>query len=298
MPGVVYGIGGEPTAVQGRRRRLRAVLAEGHALFDVEVDGGERQPVIVKEQQKDPVRGHVVHLDLLKVRLDEKIQSTVPLELEGVEEAPGVKEGGVLEHVTRELQIEALPTDIPDRIVADVSGLGIAETMKLSSVTRARRASSCSTNLEEIVVATVTAPSEIVEEPEEIEEEAELVGEDGEPLPEGEEARRGREARLRCRRGRRRVRRRRVAPSGESRCGCFAAAGGGALRSTPGRRARQSRVALRRHAGTTSASRSRTSSARRWELPKREQGVRRAGDARAAPGRAARTSRCCCRRPS
>jgi large subunit ribosomal protein L25 len=179
VPGVVYGIGGEPMTFKVNSRSVRSVLAEGHALFDVELDGGERQPVIVKEQQRDAVRGRLVHLDLLKVRLDEKIQSTVPLELEGVEDAPGVKEGGVLEHVTRELQIEALPTDIPDKIVADVSGLGIAETMNLSSITPPAGVTLLG-DLEEIVVATVTAPSEIVEEPEEIEEEAELVGEEAE----------------------------------------------------------------------------------------------------------------------
>jgi len=130
----------------------------------------------------------------LKVRLDEKIQSMVPLELEGSEEAPGVKEGGVLEHVTREVLIEALPTDIPDRIVADVSGLGIAETMNLSSVP-APAGVELLGDLEEIVVATVTAPSEVIEEPE-VEEEAELVGEEAEPAaaegeaeaPSGEEA--------------------------------------------------------------------------------------------------------------
>jgi large subunit ribosomal protein L25 len=191
VPGIVYGIGGESISFKVDARRLRTVLAEGHALFDVEIDGAERQPVIVKEQQKDPVQGRVIHLDLLKVRLDEKIQSTVPLELERVEEAPGVKEGGVLEHVTRELQIEALPTDIPDKIVADVSGLGIAETMTLASVTPPRGVTLLD-DVEETVVATVTAPSEIVEEPEEIEEEAALVGEEalaeGEAPPEGEEA--------------------------------------------------------------------------------------------------------------
>ena len=184
VPGVVYGIGGETLPFKADALRLRAVLAEGHALFDLEVDN-DRQPVIVKEQQKDPVRGQVVHLDLLKVRLDEKIQSMVPLELEGVEEAPGVKEGGVLEHVTREVLIEALPTDIPDRIVADVSGLGVAETMNLTSITAPAGVVLIADNLEEVVVATVTVPSEIVEEPE-VEEEAALVGEDGEPLPEGE----------------------------------------------------------------------------------------------------------------
>jgi large subunit ribosomal protein L25 len=193
VPGVVYGIDDDCTAFKVPARVLRTVLAEGHALFDVEVEGdGGRQPVIVKDQQRDPVKGHVVHLDLLRVRLDQTIQSTVPLELEGVEEAPGVKEGGVLEHVTRELNIEALPTDIPDRIVANVSGLGIAETMTLASVT-APAGVELLDDLEETVVATVTAPSEVVEEPEEVEEEAALVGEEGEaaegaPPAEGEEA--------------------------------------------------------------------------------------------------------------
>jgi large subunit ribosomal protein L25 len=179
VPGVIYGIDSEVISFKVDARKLRSVLGEGHALFDVQLDGGERQPVIVKEQQRDAVRGRVVHLDLLKVRLDETIQSTVPLELEGVEDAPGVKEGGVLEHVTRELQIEALPTDIPDKIVADVSGLGIAETMMLSSVSTPAGVTLLG-DVDEIVVATVTAPSEIVEEPEEIEEEAELVGEEAE----------------------------------------------------------------------------------------------------------------------
>jgi large subunit ribosomal protein L25 len=195
VPGIVYGKGDESTPFKVEARRLRAVLAEGHALFDIQLDSGEQEPVIVKEQQRDPVRGLLVHLDLLKVRLDEKIQSMVPLELEGSEEAPGVKEGGVLEHVTREVLIEALPTDIPDRIVADVSGLGIAETMNLSSVP-APAGVELLGDLEEIVVATVTAPSEVIEEPE-VEEEAELVGEEAEAAaaaegeaeaPSGEEA--------------------------------------------------------------------------------------------------------------
>jgi large subunit ribosomal protein L25 len=182
VPGIVYGTGDETVAFKVDARRVRAVLAEGHALFDLALDGGNPHPVIVKDQQRDPVRGNLVHIDLLKVRLDEKIQSMVPLELEGVEEAPGVKEGGVLEHVTREVLIEALPTDIPDRIIADVSALGVAETMNLSSVTAPAGVEMLG-ELEEIVVATVTAPSEVVEEPE-VEEEAELVGEGEEGAPE------------------------------------------------------------------------------------------------------------------
>jgi large subunit ribosomal protein L25 len=187
VPGIVYGIESDCVSFKVDARRLRAVLAEGHALFDLEVegDGGGRTPVIVKDQQHHPVRGTVEHLDLLKVRLDEKIQAVVALEIEGVEEAPGVKEGGVLEHVTREITIEALPTDIPDRIVADVSGMGIAETLTLDAIGVPGNVEVVG-ELADIVVATITAPSE-VEEEEAIEEEAALVGEEGE-VPEGEEA--------------------------------------------------------------------------------------------------------------
>lgn len=178
VPGVIYGIDADCISFKVDSRRLRGVLAEGHALFDVEIDGSERLPVIVKDQQRDPVRGQVVHLDLLKVRLDEKIQSMVALEIEGVEDAPGVREGGVLEHVTRELSVSALPTDIPDRIVADVSKLGIAETMVLSAL-QAPAGVEFLDDPDETVVATVTAPTEI-EEPEALEEEVAEVGAEGE----------------------------------------------------------------------------------------------------------------------
>jgi large subunit ribosomal protein L25 len=182
VPGVIYGIDSDSISFKVDSRRLRGVLAEGHALFDVEIDGSGRLPVIVKDQQRHPVRGQVMHLDLLRVRLDEKIQSMVTLDIEGVEDAPGVREGGVLEHVTRELNVSALPTDIPDRIVADVSTLGIAETMVLSAV-KAPAGVEFLDDLEETVVATVTAPTEI-EEPEELEEEVAEVGAEGEAAEE------------------------------------------------------------------------------------------------------------------
>jgi large subunit ribosomal protein L25 len=182
VPGVIYGIDADSISFKVDSRRLRGVLAEGHALFDVEIDGSGRLPVIVKDQHRHPVRGQVLHLDLLRVRLDEKIESMVALEIEGVEDAPGVREGGVLEHVTRELNVSALPTDIPDRIVADVSQLGIAETMVLSAV-KAPAGVEFLDDLEETVVATVTAPTEI-EEPEALEEEVAEVGAEGETAEE------------------------------------------------------------------------------------------------------------------
>jgi large subunit ribosomal protein L25 len=139
--------------------------------------------VIVKDQQLHPVRDEPVHIDLLEVRLDEKIQAPVAVHVEGVEEAPGVKEGGVLEHVTHQLLIEALPTDIPDAIVVDVSGMQIAATMHLSEIA-APAGVAFLDDPDETILATIVVPTE-VEEPEEIEEETELVGEE---LPEGEEA--------------------------------------------------------------------------------------------------------------
>lgn len=186
VPGVVYGGGeGACESFQVDARELRRVLHAGSAVFDVAFDGRAR-PVIVKDQHHHPVREHLLHIDLLEVRLDEKIQTTVALELTGVEEAPGVKEGGVLEHVTRELNIVALPTSIPENITVDVSHLEVAGTMHLSEVT-APEGVEFLDDPEETIVATITTPTE-VEEPE-IEEEAVLIGEDGEPIevPEGEE---------------------------------------------------------------------------------------------------------------
>jgi len=185
VPGVLYGGGnGDAVSFKVNGRELRQILADGSALMDVTVDGGKARPVIVKDQQFHPVRDELLHIDLLEVRLDEKIHSTVAVELTGIEESPGVKEGGVLEHVTRELNIEALPTDIPDNIAVDVSGMEVAATMHLSEIA-APPGVTFLDDPEETLIATVVVPTEI-EEPE-IEEETELVGEEGE-VPEGEEA--------------------------------------------------------------------------------------------------------------
>jgi large subunit ribosomal protein L25 len=177
VPGVVYGgKDGDSTSFKVNWRDLRQVLA-GSALIDLKV-AGKTRPVIVKDQQRHPVRDELLHIDLLEVRLDEKIQTQVSVHLEGAEEAPGIKEGGVLEHVTHQLNIEALPTAIPEAIVVDVSGMEIAATMHLSEVT-APEGVEFLDDPEETIIATVVVPTE-VEEPEEIEEETELVGEEGE----------------------------------------------------------------------------------------------------------------------
>src|SRR3954454_20422798 len=190
VPGIVYGQGGEARPFQVPERELRNVLQEGQTLLDLEVDGSKAVPVVIKEQQHHPVRGEVTHLDCLEVRLDEEIQSEVAIELEGTENAPGVREGGVLEHVTREITVEALPTAIPEQIVVDVSAMEINDTISLATVTVPAGVKFMADDPEEITIATLSPPR-VEEEPEpELEEEAELVGE-GEEAPEGEEGAEG-----------------------------------------------------------------------------------------------------------
>jgi large subunit ribosomal protein L25 len=178
VPGVVYSGGSEATHFQVSERDVRTVIAEGAALFDLSVDGGKARPVVVKEQQLHPVRGTLRHIDLQEVKLDEAIQAEVTIELEGVDDAPGVKASGVLEHVTREITVEALPTDIPDRIVVDVSAMEINDTLQLSSIEAPSGVTFIVEEDEEITIATL-APPRVEEAAPEVEQETELVGETG-----------------------------------------------------------------------------------------------------------------------
>src|SRR3954467_10007478 len=132
--GVVYGGGQEPLGFDADARDLRIALAASGAVLDLSVDGAKATPVVLKEAQRDPVRGQTVHVDMLRVRLDEAIHATVPLELAGTDDAPGVKEGGVLEQITRELNVEALPTAIPESIVHDIGEMQIGDTIPLQGV--------------------------------------------------------------------------------------------------------------------------------------------------------------------
>ena len=175
VPGILYGGGEEPVAFQVNARLLRNTLAHAGAVLELSVDGAGGTPVVIKELTRHPVSGETIHIDLLRVRLDQPIGATMVLDLLGAEDAPGVKEGGVLEQVTRELSIEALPGDIPDSIQLDVSGVQIGDTITLESVTPPRGVTL--TDDPETVVATVTPPRLQLEAEEEIEEETELVAE-------------------------------------------------------------------------------------------------------------------------
>jgi large subunit ribosomal protein L25 len=186
VPGVVYGGGSEARPFQVAERDVRVVTAEGAALFDLQIEGSKEVPVVIKEQQLHPVRGTLQHIDLQEVKLDEAIQAEVAIELEGAEDAPGVKASGVLEHVTREITVEALPTEIPDRIVVDVSAMEINDTLQLSSVSIPEGVTFMADEPEEVTIVTLSPPRVEEAEPE-LEEETELVGEEGEGA-EGDEA--------------------------------------------------------------------------------------------------------------
>jgi large subunit ribosomal protein L25 len=185
VPGVLYGRGNTPHAISVPERELRRVLtgASGlHAILDVVLEGQKStHPSILKEYQQDARRGRVIHVDLHEVRLDQPIQASLVVELIGGEDAPGVKEGGVLSQVSREINVEALPMEIPERIEVDISEMRIGDTLRLVDVGRQEGVAFLD-DPEETVLATVTVPTQIVE-PEPEEEELE----EGEELAEGEE---------------------------------------------------------------------------------------------------------------
>jgi large subunit ribosomal protein L25 len=175
VPGILYGGGGEPLGFDVDARELRLALARAGAVLDLSVDGAKPTPVVLKEAQRHPVRGDTVHVDMLRVRLDRAIHAVVALELEGVDAAPGVREGGILEQITREVNVEALPTAIPEAVVHAVAEMQIGDTLTLAAVTPPEGVTLLDDP--ETVLATLTPPRLQTEEETEIEAETELVGE-------------------------------------------------------------------------------------------------------------------------
>lgn len=182
IPGVVYGGGEDPLTLQIEVLTLRRVLAHAGQIVDLELED-TKIPVLLKDTQRHPVTGEPVHVDLLRVRMDVAIQTTVVVELVGADDAVGTKEGGVMEQVNREITVEALPGDIPDNLMLDVSGMNVNDTLTLADLTPPAGVTLIDDL--EIVLATCTPPRLEVESADEIEQETALVGE-GEAAAEGE----------------------------------------------------------------------------------------------------------------
>ena len=181
IPGVLYG-NGEPRAIAVPERALRNAMTGPsglHAILDVVLEGQKTvHPSILAEYQQDPVRGTISHIDLREVRLDQPIQASVVIHLVG--EAEGAKEGGVVSLVQRELNVEALPMEVPEHIDVDVTAMNIGDVKRLEEL-RAPEGVTFLDDLYETVIVTVAAPRVEVE-PEVEEELAE-----GEEPAEGEE---------------------------------------------------------------------------------------------------------------
>jgi len=187
VPGVLYGRA-EPVAISIGERDLRAALSTAggsHAVLDVAIDGGQEHSAILKEFQRDKVRGTITHVDLQEIRLDQLIHSAVAITLVG--EPVGVKEGGVLSQVSNEVNVEGLPLEIPQHIDVDVSGMHIGDTLRLAEL-EVPEGITLLDDLETTVLATVTMPTRVEEpEVEAAEGEEGVEGEAPEGAAEGEE---------------------------------------------------------------------------------------------------------------
>ena len=190
IPGVLYGRGKDPSAIAVPERDLRRVLTGSgglHAILDVVLEGqSSTRPSILKDYQRDAIRGLVTHVDLQEVRLDRPIQASVVVNLVG--DPVGVTEGGVLSQVTREVNVEALPMEIPEHLDLDVSGMAIGDTLRVADL-RPPEGITLLDDPEETVLATVGQPTR-VEEPDEM-----LEGEEeGIEIPDAEAPEGGSEA--------------------------------------------------------------------------------------------------------
>ena len=180
VPGVVYGHGTDPLKVTVDSRELFHVLhtdAGSNVLIDMRVDG-ERFLAMPREVQRDHLKGVLLHVDFLRIARDEKISVEVPIQLVG--ESHGVKEGGVVEHHLWTLHVECFPQDVPASIEADISGLGIGDSIKVEDLPLPSTVTVL-TPTEEVVASVVTPQVLEVEEavPEELEEAAAEAGAEG-----------------------------------------------------------------------------------------------------------------------
>ena len=136
VPGVLYGAGAETLALTLEPRQVLAALHShsGHnTIFELSLKNGDSWPAMVVEEQYEPVKGRLLHLDMKRIALDRRLRVAVPIVTTG--EAKGVKtQGGILEVVTRQVEIECLPSDIPDRIAVAVDELMIGDPIRLGDL--------------------------------------------------------------------------------------------------------------------------------------------------------------------
>ena len=176
VPGVIYGHGRVAEAVTIETGALSKTLLGINAattILDVVVDGRAPVKALIREMQRDPLRpGQILHLDLYEVRADEQVTLEVPIHLVGIPD--GVRNfGGVLDHSLRELEIEVLPADIPERVELDVTALTIGHSVFVRDITipKARILNDPDTPVATVVAPRTEEAPAVVEEPAAVEPE-------------------------------------------------------------------------------------------------------------------------------
>jgi large subunit ribosomal protein L25 len=180
IPAVVYGQKADTLPLEIESKAFLTLLREGlgeNVLVTLVTEGkknGERK-VLIREIQRDPVKGYIVHVDFHEVSLTKKLSLQVPIHLVGSPE--GVKEGGILQHTLRELEVQCLPTAIPEKVEVDVSHLKIGDTIHVSDLKTEdlEILSDPQSSVVSVVPPTVFKEPEVAEPA--AEEEPELVGE-------------------------------------------------------------------------------------------------------------------------
>lgn len=190
IPAVLYGGGREAMALAVDRHDFELMMQHsggGATILKLTVEG-EPEPInaMVKDVQTSPIKGSVMHIDFLAIRMDQAIQATAPVHFLG--DAPGVREGGIFLHDLREFSVEALPKDLPEAIEVDISGLELNHSITVAEVVAPEGV----TILDDpdTTVCSVTVPSAEPVEEEELEEELEpeVIGEEEEEEAAAEES--------------------------------------------------------------------------------------------------------------
>lgn len=157
IPAVLYGRGKEPVPLSMEPKTIVDILyseSGQNTIFSLSVDGGERVNAMVKDYQLDPVKGRVIHTDLIQIAMDRLLEVSVNVELVG--EAEGVRAGGLLDFVTRSIDLECLPVDIPDSIKVDVGHLKINDYVRVKNIEFASKIKVLTDP--EVVVVTISPP--------------------------------------------------------------------------------------------------------------------------------------------
>ncbi len=138
VPTIIYGAGKEPKMISlDHNKLLRFEMDESFfsSILKVEIEGSDEENVIIRDYQRDPVKPFILHVDLLRIKMSEKMQTSTPLHFVGDEEAVGIKAGGLLQRLITEVEIACMPADLPEAIEVDVSALDIGDSIHLSQIT-------------------------------------------------------------------------------------------------------------------------------------------------------------------